>query len=178
MLDHNSYFQFWSHYIDHRGPLFWSFWPEVALTSRAWRWCTFRFAGRSQTLVSILKWHVYWINSDHTTCIAPCIHNVVRACRWRTAIDPASRHISINDRRKLTEQEGGTSKFAKVALNCAISSPFDRPPEMIRAFTRFYPRCAVNSGWIMWICAVVFGVFFLFVLFCFFFSWKQQVGPS
>lgn len=31
----------------------------------------------------------------------------------------------VKHRRKLSEQEGGTSKFGKVALNWAISSAFE-----------------------------------------------------
>lgn len=146
VLDHNSYFQFWLHSITwtKEAHYFEGSDRKLLFTSLAWRWCTFRLAGRSQALVSILKWHVYWINSNYTTWIAPCIHNVVCACRWHKAIDPVSRSFSIKDRRKLTEQEGGTSKFTKVAFNCAISSPFDHPPEIMDVFTRFCLRCGVN----------------------------------
>lgn len=87
------------------------------------RWYTFRIAGRSQTLVSSLKWHIYWFIAVFTACLAAWTDNVGRAYHWRTAIDELSCNLSANDRRK---QESGTSKFGKVPFNCAVSSPFDQ----------------------------------------------------
>lgn len=40
-------------------------------------------------------------------------------------------------RRKVTEQEDGTSKFSKVAFNCAISSSFYYPSDILCVLLSF-----------------------------------------
>lgn len=133
------------HIVEKSVPLLWKSWIRKSpLKPLAWRWCTFRFTGRSQTLVSLSKWHVRAVISNSTTCIAPCVHNVARLWYRHKAIDqrPDTSRQKVEGNRKAE-----TSKFGKVAFNCIISSPCEEPPELTAALRRLFPSFTIACVW-------------------------------
>lgn len=105
------------------------------------------FVGRSQTVVSSVKWHVKrnsgvfrnMYRNMYPWC-SPCM-----LLTWSNQqVIRINRHCMVKHRRKLSEQEGGTSKFGKVAFNWAISSAIEHQSGVT---TVFYPTLCTIPCW-------------------------------